>query len=978
LNANGGNGGSQSILFFHLEAEGPGGGGGGGYIAVSNGSPTRNTNGGNNGTTNSTLLTEFPPNGATRGGPGINNGSLNAFKLVTQTVNLCASGSTTLTFTTNGTVPPGTTFYWFDQPTGGTAVGTGPTFTTPTLTASKTYYVTTCPGTVRVPIQVNVSNTLAASFLSNVVCANTPTIFAATGSATINSWSWDFGDGTGTSTIQNPSYSYSTGGTYTVTLTVSDGSCTSTITQTAVVNNAPVVNFTSTASSSGCGPLNVQFTNTTTNATTYSWNFGDGSPASTATNPSHTYSSSGTYTVTLTAGGSGCTLTNSHTYTVGPPPLASFTANNICQSDTLVFNNLSNGNGSTITSYDWDFDDGSPNSTAVNPSHFYSSPGTYNVTLTVTTALCTDDTVITVSVSPGPVVNFNASTLSGCAPLNVNFSNTTTGSPNFTWNFGDGSATSSSANPTHVYNTPGTYSVTLIATQGSCADTMTFTNMIQVANIPQSSFSVPASVCIGDSVLTTNSSNGNGSTITSYSWDFGDGSPVSTQINPNHYYSTTGTYTIMLTVGTATCTDDTSITVSVNPAPTVNFASSVTQACDSATVQFTNTSSGAISYSWTFGDGATSSSSNPSHIYTSPGSYTVMLTANASGGCSTSRAVFNMVNIHATPLATFTATSNSICINECIGFDSQFPVDVTTWSWTFSNATPATAAVPDPGTICYSALGDHDVSLTVSNGFCTSTHIETVFIHVVDCSTIPTAGFISSDTILCNGNCVNYVDLSSNATTWQWSFPGATPSTSTIENPTNICYPAQGVYNVTLIAGNLAGYDTLVYNNFIQVTPAPSTPNFTVSGNVLTSTPAPQYQWYYNNIPISGATSQQFTAMLSGEYYVEIIDVNGCSAFSAKRNISLVGIEEADNKLLFYIYPNPATDEISILLHSEVPMKINVKLYDAIGREIFAENLSMTSVEETFKYNLKTLVQGIYFFEIKTNSHKWVRPVIKQ
>jgi PKD repeat protein len=979
INANGGNGGSQIVTLLNTEAEGPGAGGGGGYIAISNGAVTRNAAGGINGTTNSATLTEFPPNGATKGGPGINNATINAFRVLPETLNLCSSSSTILTVNTTGTPPAGVTYTWYDQPINGNIVGTGNTFSTPVLTTSTTYYVSYCPGSARIPYKVNISSNLSVSFLSTVVCAGSSTNFSASGTPGIISWNWNFGDGTGTSIQQNPNYTYSAGGNYTVTLTVSDGTCTTSTTQTTTVNSAPVVSISSSAPSSGCGSMTVQFTNNTTNANNYSWNFGDGTSTSSQTNPVHTYSTPGSYTVVLTASSSaGCTKTGSLSIAVGPAPTASFTSNNtICQNDTVFFVNQSVGNGTTIVSQSWNFGDGSPPSSAANPYHVYTGTGTFNVTLTVSSALCTDDTVTTVSVNTGPVAGFTQSVTSGCNPLSVAFTNNTTGSPAYTWNFGDGSPVSSNQNPTHIYYTPGVYTVTLIASQGSCSDTIVQSNLIQVTNGPQASFQSLNSICLGDSSRFVNLSNGNGNTITSYSWDFGDGT-FSNFISPSHLYLSQGTYSVKLITNTAFCSDDTTITVQVKSLPVVAFSSSLNNACDSATVQFTNNSTGANSYNWIFGDGNISSVASPAHLYSQAGSYTVMLTAVSGDGCSSTRASLNMVTIHSTPVVSFTATSTGVCINGCTSFNGQSSQTANAWTWSFSGSTVTSSTAQNPSNICYPVAGNFDVTLSVSNGYCSGSHTESSYIHVADCSTLPKAQFISGDTNLCSNACIDFVSLSSNTISWQWQLQGATPSTSSLEHPVNVCYNTPGIYDVVLIAGNPLGYDTIVQSGFIHVTASPAIPLITQSGNTLTSTPANSYQWYFNNVAISGAVSQQYIVQQSGNYSVTIADANGCTATSLAAYVSTTGINEVKNDMLLYVYPNPFHDEISVIIHSKIHQNLTVSLNDITGSIAFFKAISMTSEEEKFLFNLSEYASGIYFLKIQSAEYSHIRLLLKQ
>ncbi len=893
-NANGGNGGNQTVFFFVTESEGPGGGGGGGYIALANGSITRNTNGGVSGITNSSSLTEFPPNGATNGNAGINNATLNSFYITTQPYSLCNPGSTSISFVAHGTPPAGITYVWYDQPVGGTQVGTGNTFNTPFLNSSTTYYVSYCPGTSRLAVPVNVSSGVSASFTVDTVCAGTSFPFNANTSGNINFWKWEFNDGSPPDQQQNTTHTFVNPGSYTVTLSVSDGICTTSASNVMVVVSHPVANFTSSASGSGCGSSSVQFTNASSGASSYSWDFGDGSPASSQTSPAHTYTNNGSFNVVLTASNAGCS----------------------------------------------------------------------------------DDTTISINANSGPAANFTASSTNGCAPFSVTFTNSTAGTANYTWNFGDGSPASTQTNPNHTYTATGSYSVTLIATQGTCSDTAFFPNLINVTGQPSASFSAPSSTCSGDSIAFTDLSTISGGSISSYTWDFGDGGSSNIS-DPNHLYASNGTFNVHLTVASGSCTDDTTISITISPTPVVNYTSSVTNACDSATVQFTNTTTGASSYSWQFGDGGTSTLPSPVHTYSTAGNFTVILTA-TSGSCSVTGANLNMIRIHSTPIAAFTASNSNLCKGECISFTGNSTPDVTSWTWTFQGSSTPSSATQNPPNICYPNAGVFDVTLQVTNGYCTSTHFELTFINVADCSVMPHAAFIREDSVLCLNGCTDFVSLSSNAISWQWSFPGAQPSTSTAEHPSNICYQSPGNYDVTLIVGNTTGHDTLTYPNFVNVYSPPAAPSFTQIGDTLYSTPAPHYQWYLNNIAISGATSQQFIAMLSGDYSVVVTDAGGCTATSSAVHINVIGIEEAEENLYFYLYPNPVTSELSVLLYNKKPSFLTVSLFDAIGKVIFSENIPKAGNEQTLRYDLRSISAGIYFLEIQSPDHKWIRPVVRQ
>ncbi len=314
-----------------------------------------------------------------------------------------------------------------------------------------------------------------------------------------------------------------------------------------------------------------------------------------------------------------------------PAPVAAFTGSPTsgCAPLTVYFTNQSTGD---ITSYSWTFGDGG-SSTAQNPSHQYTSAGSYTVALTVTgpggSDVETKTNYITVGVPP--TANFTGSPTSGDVPLAVNFTNTSSGATSYSWNFGD-SQTSTATNPSHTYTSTGTFTVTLTATNACGSDQEIKTGYITVTCTPPvANFSgSPTSGNVPLTVNFTNSSSG----ATSYSWNFGD-SQTSTATNPSHTYTSAGTYTVTLTA-TNSCGSDQEvktnyITVTCTP-PVANFSGSPTSGSVPLTVNFTNTSSGATSYSWNFGDSQTSTATNPSHTYTSTGTYTVTLTAtNACG-----------------------------------------------------------------------------------------------------------------------------------------------------------------------------------------------------------------------------------------------------------------------------------------------------------------------------------------------------------
>ena len=314
---------------------------------------------------------------------------------------------------------------------------------------------------------------------------------------------------------------------------------------------APVAQFAGTPTS-GTAPLTVNFSNTSTGSiTSYAWTFGDGG-TSTAASPSHVYSAAGTYTVALTVTGPGGsdtqTRTNYVTVERTPAPVAQFTGTSDLRDRAADGEFHQPARPGTITSYAWTFGDGGT-STAPSPSHAYSTAGTYTVALTVTgpggNNTQTRTNYVTVSAA-APVAQFTGTPTSGTAPLTVNFSNTSTGSiTSYAWTFGDG-GTSTAASPSHVYSAAGTYTVALTVTGPGGSNTQTRTDYVTVsATAPVAQFTgAPTKGKAPQTVDFTSTSTGS---ITTYAWDFGDGT-TSAVANPSKIYSMSGTYTVALTV----------------------------------------------------------------------------------------------------------------------------------------------------------------------------------------------------------------------------------------------------------------------------------------------------------------------------------------------------------------------------------------------------------------------------------------------
>ncbi|HEX2121276.1 MAG TPA: PKD domain-containing protein, partial [Thermoanaerobaculia bacterium] len=241
------------------------------------------------------------------------------------------------------------------------------------------------------------------------------------------------------------------------------------------IGSAPVASFSYTPQVGTAGVTTFTFYDESRGTiASRSWHFGDGA-TSTASVATHRYASPGRYTVTLTVGGAGTTSQATSTVTVAGPLTAaySFSPASPTTNDTIAFTDQSTGG---VTSWSWSFGDGST-STQQNPSRRYAQPGTYAATLTVNrNSESTSHTKTIVVAAPAPTVppvaaSFDVAPSAVAVGNNVTFTDRSSGSPTrWSWSFGDG-ATSTAANPVHAYAAPGTYQVTLTASNATSSST---------------------------------------------------------------------------------------------------------------------------------------------------------------------------------------------------------------------------------------------------------------------------------------------------------------------------------------------------------------------------------------------------------------------------------------------------------------------------------------------------------------------------
>lgn len=467
----------------------------------------------------------------------------------------------------------------------------------------------------------------------------------------------------------------------------------------------PTVSFTKNVNR-GCGPLTVSFTNTTTPFTepNYLWDFGNGITSNLASPNPVTYNADistrrrdTTYYISLKAFNQCDTVWFRDSVLVRPKPLALFQPDTTIGCSPFLFRAFNNSLGSPNT-YNWDFGNGN---TLTNNTNGYVTntfntgiKDTFTVKLTAQNECGIDSFKVDVvvfpnTVRPNLIIDGNAAT--GCAPQTVRMVNNSTNANRFVLNFGDATPNyiSTKAPDTiyHTYNTAGTYTVSLLASNG-CSDSTT-NQTLTFYSKPTASFTVPKTTyCVKELISFTNTS----ATGLAYEWYFADGN-TSTTFNTTHSFANTGTYVVKLAVKNIvvtgiTCTDTARVTITVISNPTATITSNaLAQNCAPFTFNGTTTQPNTNVVNWYFSNpfstDTTRVGNTASHIFTVPGTYTIRQIVINQYGCSDTTKTF--VNVIETPEAKFLLSDTLICtpgkLVNAVNQTTYTALDVVDYKW---------------------------------------------------------------------------------------------------------------------------------------------------------------------------------------------------------------------------------------------------------------------------------------------------------
>ena len=757
------------------------------------------------------------------------------------------------------------------------------TYTNPGIYTA-TVTVTTangCTFTDDIEIRVGVLPTAGFTVNPTQVCFSDPVYFTNT-STNATGYLWIWGDGTTQSGVVNPTHYFLDPGFFTPVLVAYNNGCPDTFVYPGIITvDSPkaVLSYEHL-----CSPRTLmQFHNQSIGATWFKWDFGDGTVDSVNNDPTHNFPSLGNWVVTLYTynANSGCRDTVAAYLTLvdlAPNFTASDTA--ICPSDSVTFTPVITGG--TPIEYFWIIQGGQlGGSYNTITTHGYPTPGYFDVTLITTDMNGCIDTLVKQDyiLVAKPDASFTTNPPSGCVPLTVTFTNTSTDQvgtffTNWEWDFGNGTANVTVPTVANTYYTAGTYAVQMIVTDNvGCKDTATGSVSAFKPNVAFVAGNTHP--CVADSVVFTNYSVGNG---LAYEWDFGDGGS-STLANPKHAYGP-GTYTVTLIATDVNgCKDTFTATNYITAAtPVASFTMDSVAVCPPLVPNIQNFSTGAFFYNWDLGNTNTSTLFNPQVTYVSPGAYTVVLIASNQYGCADT--MTRTATIYGFGGA-FNYTPLEGCAPLTVLFQANL-ANVPSITWDFNDGSIATTSATDTITHTYTTAGFYLPKLILSDG--------------TGCQTSnPGLDTIKVDSLImgfyANTPCINstatFVDTSkglftsTSITSWWWQFHDG--STSTDQSPSYF-YGPTGTYPVTLVVTSSTGcIDTLEGDITIHDLPVieacPDTVVCVGDPAILYASGGDTYVWTPNDGTLSCSACPTPTVItpVPATYTVEGTDVFGCS-----------------------------------------------------------------------------------------------------
>lgn len=652
------------------------------------------------------------------------------------------------------------------------------------------------------------------------------------------------------------------------------------------------------------------------------------------------------------------------------PPVASFTASSYSLCLGLC-NSYTDNSTNSPTSWTWTFAGGTPGTSNVqNPTNIcYNTPGVYTVTLTAcnTNGCNTSTSTITVGPNPPPSVSVNASPAAVC--IGNSTSVTASGATTYSWAPSTGLSATTGAIVIATPTVTTTYTVTGITSGCSGTNTVTIT-----VNTGPSVLVTPSSssICTGGSVSLLASG------AVSYSWSPSVGLSATTGANVNASPSVSTTYTVTGT-GSNGCTSSGTVVVTVIPA----FALPIVEGFQSLPflpVNWTMLDGGNDTYVWqhnTVVGGFSSTGSCswfPNNSVNAPGTRDEMRTMQLNfASLNTAQMTFDVAYCRRTNTSlsdTLVVYVSTDCGQTWTQVYSKGGTTLATAANQNSSFTPATTEWRTETVNLNAYVGQPNVIFAFQNRNWNGNNLYLDNINITGVNTgPPSASFTSSSSSICPGQCVTFTDNTSGLpTSWTWSFPGGTPSSSTQQNPGSVCWNTAGTYVVSLTAcnGNGCNTSTQSINVALPVMTAGADDTICTGGNVmLVPGGGVTYQWAPGgSLSCTTCASPIASPTVTTTYTVTGTDANGCSNTDVVTITVMLctGVPSNITEQLITIYPNPATDLLTVELNG--PKSAILSVFSIIGEEVSCRQIfsGKNSVE------LNGLAKGIYVFRIQSGN----------
>ncbi|MFN4124063.1 MAG: gliding motility-associated C-terminal domain-containing protein [Flavobacteriales bacterium] len=561
------------------------------------------------------------------------------------------------------------------------------------------------------------------------------------------------------------------------------------------------------------------------------------------------------------------------------------------QNSTITYT----GNASANATFTWNFDGGTiVSGSGQGPYQVsWATPGTKNVTLTVTTAGCQPGTFSQqVEVIPLPTSTFTIPNQT-CQSQNttIQYTGNATGG-NFNWNFGGGTVVSGTgAGPYEIsWDTPGSKTITLTVTVGGCVSTQTTQN-ITVNPSPSSTFSVSGNVCVGTNATITYT--GTAIPGATYNWNFNGGTIVSgTGAGPYQVnWANAGNQTVTLTVTGNGCTSQlTTQSLTVFPIPSSTFTLPVNVCAGAnATITYNGSAGTGATYNWNFGGGTIISGSGqgPYQVsWSNPGAINVALSVTQNGCISTQTT--QSITVNPIPTANFTLPTG-VCIGENATINYTGTASAAaTYNWNFGNGTIVSGSGQGPYTVNWPAMGNQIVSLTVAQNGCTSS----AFSQTIQIYDTPSPNFTVTPAVCINEPAtITYTGTGTNNGTFNWNLGGGSGTPLNGPGSFNVTFANSGNQQVSLSVSE-NGCSSVTNSQSITVHPIPTAAfstsgpacvgeNFTITYTGSAQVNA-QYNWNFGGLTVvSGTGSGPYTISGSNagnENITLSVTQNGCTS----------------------------------------------------------------------------------------------------